>query len=212
MFCIFLPCVQVTQTGHCSGRLSFQGTILTTAPCSSFFRHGRHVAPENNTLTPEDEMKVLLAQVAALSRASLEVTRACINITESFPHVVRAQVDAAVQAILPTDPPFVLGVAPTPDELDALFLPGHGNNQVWHVVCVGRHPGFEEADAEVLLIPGQTRRRKVGRQEALAYYRHKWGLSKVLKIMEVESDEPAAVLSPIASRILDKYAPAPRSN
>ncbi|KAJ7774528.1 hypothetical protein DFH07DRAFT_952238 [Mycena maculata] len=134
-----------------------------------------NVPTATTTATPEQEMAVLLAQLAALSRSSLDITRACIDLTA-------------------TGPSFVFGVPQTPDELDALFPPGRGDNQVWHVVTIGRNPGFAEADDEVLGIPNQHRRRKTSRQEALAYYRHQWGLSAVIKLTEAPVDLEAPVV------------------
>ncbi|KAJ6596598.1 hypothetical protein B0H10DRAFT_2232385 [Mycena sp. CBHHK59/15] len=142
-----------------------------------------------NAPTPDEEMAALLAQVAALSKLALDVTRHCININDQIPRVIRAQVDKAVAEIHPASPEFVLGITPTPDELEAKFPPGHGDNQTWYVVCVGRRPGLhatsEEADAQVLGVPHQFRRKKDSHVEALAFYRHKHSLGEVMQISEV---------------------------
>jgi hypothetical protein len=37
---------------------------------------------------------------------------------------------------------FYHSAALAPDELDALFPAGYGDNIHWHVVCVGRRPGL----------------------------------------------------------------------
>lgn len=53
------------------------------------------------------------------------------------------------------------------------------------------HPTSEEADAEVLGVPGQARRRKIGRLEALAYYRQEYIGNRVMKLSEAPQPTPA---------------------
>ncbi|KAJ6528818.1 hypothetical protein B0H19DRAFT_1083162 [Mycena capillaripes] len=138
--------------------------------------------------TPKQELAALIAQVAELSKTALDVTRHCIDLNERIPRVVRAQVDAAIGQLTPA-PAFVQGVAPTPAELEAAFPPGRSDSQAWYVVCVGRQPGmyatFEEADAQVLGVPGQKRRKMTGRGPALAYYRQMYAQNDVMLLREI---------------------------
>ncbi|KAJ6548366.1 hypothetical protein B0H19DRAFT_1298949 [Mycena capillaripes] len=138
-----------------------------------------------NAATPEQELAALIAQVGALSKIALDMTRHCIEINDQLPRVVRAQVDAALAGLTPA-PAFVQGAAPTPAELEAAFPPGRGDNQTWYVVCIGCRPGLyatpEEADDQVLGIPGQSRRKMSGRGPALAYYRHMYSQNGVMRL------------------------------
>ncbi|KAJ6512092.1 hypothetical protein C8R47DRAFT_1207443 [Mycena vitilis] len=144
--------------------------------------------------TSGSEMEALVAKLASLSRLGLDMTRLCIDVSDSLPRLIKAEVDAKVNAALgalPAAPAttFHRSLGPTPDEMDAAFPPGRGDNQEWHVVCVGRNPGLYstsiEADAEVLGVPNQARKKKDNRAEALLYYRTQHGLGEVIKVSEV---------------------------
>ncbi|KAJ6478446.1 hypothetical protein DFH09DRAFT_1108306 [Mycena vulgaris] len=90
---------------------------------------------------------------------------------------------------------FVQGVALTPAQLDAQFPPGTGDTQTWHVVCIGREPGFERATDQVRGIPNQLRQKKSSRQEALNLYRYKHQAGHVQKWNEVTvAPAPAAAV------------------
>ncbi|KAJ6516539.1 hypothetical protein C8R47DRAFT_1205779 [Mycena vitilis] len=142
--------------------------------------------------TPDQEMTAMVTELAALSRLALKMTHLCIDLNETIPRVVQAQVDAkvatALAALIPSGPAFYRSAGPTPDELDAQFPPGRGDHQEWHVVCIGRNPGLyassTEADEQVLGVPKQARKRKDNRQEALLYYRTQHGLGEVMRVSE----------------------------
>ncbi|KAJ7442102.1 hypothetical protein B0H11DRAFT_2251729 [Mycena galericulata] len=166
-----------------------------------------------NTPTPEEELAALVAQVGALSKLALDMTRSCIDISDSIPRIVRAQVippiakilppgplfdsiprivraqvDAAIAKILPPGPLFFRSVAPTPAQIEARFPPGTGDNQPWYVVCIGRSPGLyatsQEADDQVNGVPNQSRKKKDSRQEALLYYRSQYEIGEVMQVSE----------------------------
>ncbi|KAJ6534405.1 hypothetical protein B0H19DRAFT_1272119 [Mycena capillaripes] len=109
--------------------------------------------------TPKQEMGALVAQLAALTRLGLDMTRLCIDINETVPRIVQAQVEARVQAI------------------------------EWHVVCIGRRPGLyatpQEADDQVRGVPKQSWKKKDNCQEALLYYRTQHTLGEVMQVSEV---------------------------
>ncbi|KAJ7434566.1 hypothetical protein FB451DRAFT_1556370 [Mycena latifolia] len=173
-------------------------------------------APATIAPTPEEEMVALVAKATTLSRQALDFSAQCLDLSMDIPRVVAAQVAAAV-AQFHSDVGFIEEAAPTPDEIDALFPPGTGDNQTWHVVCVGRHPGLypssTEADPELAGVPNQCRRKKTGRLEALAYYRRMYDAHLCRKMTQVgpgfddfdsdsdsDSDaEDAAVVAPEAS-------------
>ncbi|KAF8190202.1 hypothetical protein K438DRAFT_1971082 [Mycena galopus ATCC 62051] len=120
-----------------------------------------------------------------LSKLALDMTRHCIEIHDKLPRVIRAQVDAT----LGESRAFYQGIASTPAQLEALFPPSRGDNQTWYVVCIRCRPGLyatsEEADAEVLGVPDQSRRKVTGRVAALAYYRQMYEQQKVMRLTEV---------------------------
>ncbi|KAJ7870319.1 hypothetical protein B0H14DRAFT_3440151 [Mycena olivaceomarginata] len=157
--------------------------------------------------TPEQELAALVSQVAAMSvlavnitqhcvdtddkavsKLALDMTRHCIDLTDKIPRVVRAQVEAAVAEVRPPTT-FSQGIAPTPAQLEAQFPSGRGDNQAWYVVCIGRQPGLyataDEADAQVLGVPDQYRRKVVGRIPALVYYRQMYDLQRVMRLTEI---------------------------
>ncbi|KAJ6517351.1 hypothetical protein C8R47DRAFT_1205575 [Mycena vitilis] len=152
-------------------------------------------APRDSTTAPisDQEMAPVVSQLAVLSRLALKMATLCIDLNESIPQAVQSQVDAKVAAALAEftrpGPTFYRSPGPTPDEMDARFPPGRGDQQEWHVVCVGREPGLyatsAEANDQVLGVPNQSRKKKDSRQEALLYYRTQYGLGEVLCVSEV---------------------------
>ncbi|KAJ6538210.1 hypothetical protein DFH09DRAFT_1324076 [Mycena vulgaris] len=160
--------------------------------------------PATTAATPDEELAALVAQVAALSKTALDLTKNCIDIhhtiIDTIPRVVASQVAAALAAaaVVPTGD-FVQGVALTPAQLDAQFPPGTGDTQTWHVVCIGREPGLyasaELATDQVRGVPNQLRQKKSSRQEALNFYRYKHQAGQVQKWNEVAvAPAPAAVV------------------
>ncbi|KAJ7478927.1 hypothetical protein FB451DRAFT_1395542 [Mycena latifolia] len=145
--------------------------------------------------TPAEELVALVAKVTAMSRQALDLTVKCLDVSHELPRVVAAQVAAAV-ADFTSDVAFVEEVAPTPDELDALFPPGTGDSQTWYVVSIGRQPGLyaspHDADDQVRGVPHQGRRKKDGRAEALAYYRTMYENNLVRKMVEISLADAAA--------------------
>ncbi|KAJ6494479.1 hypothetical protein C8R45DRAFT_927658 [Mycena sanguinolenta] len=162
---------------------------------------------EPTAATPEQELAALVSRVAAVaklavnvsnrcldvhdtetSKLALEITRQCIDIGDKIPQVVRTHVDAALEDARPPTPAFYEYVAPTPAEVDEKVPEARSDNQTWHVVCVGRQPGlyatYEEADDQVRGVPDQSRRKVVGRDPALAYYRHMYEHGKVTRLTE----------------------------
>ncbi|KAJ7450108.1 hypothetical protein FB451DRAFT_1186883 [Mycena latifolia] len=142
--------------------------------------------PATTTPSPEQELAALVAQLTGL--------------TDTLPGVIASQVAAALAA--PTGSSgteFVQGTARTPDELEALFPPGVGDYQTWHVVCIGREPGLypsaEDADDQVKGVPNQFRQKKSGRIEALGFYRYKYGRGEVVKYSDLTAAFAAASIS-----------------
>ncbi|KAJ7695226.1 hypothetical protein B0H16DRAFT_1741234, partial [Mycena metata] len=88
----------------------------------------------NTTNSAEQEMEVLISRLTALSKLGLEMTRHCIDVTEAIPRVIRAQVDAQVDAILEgaanasvepaPGPTWYSTPAPTPAQMEARYPPG----------------------------------------------------------------------------------------
>ncbi|KAJ6503657.1 hypothetical protein C8R45DRAFT_1091436 [Mycena sanguinolenta] len=124
-----------------------------------------------------------------LSSLGLEMTRHCLEITECLPRVLHEHVEAALAQLRPPSPLFYQGIAPTPAHMEEMFPPGNSESQTWHVVCVGRQPGLyatsQEADAQVLGVPDQSRRKVSGRAAALAYYRSMYETDKVMRLTEI---------------------------
>ncbi|KAF8171610.1 hypothetical protein K438DRAFT_1982026 [Mycena galopus ATCC 62051] len=137
----------------------------------------------------EQELAALVSQVAALSKLAVDLTERSVDSNEKLPRVVQAQVEAALAEARPPTPAFFEYDAPTPVELEALFPAGRGDNQAWHVVCVGRKPGLyaasDEADEQVRGVPEQSRRKMAGRATALAYYRNMYEQGKVTCLTEI---------------------------
>ncbi|KAJ7861513.1 hypothetical protein B0H13DRAFT_2355077 [Mycena leptocephala] len=133
-----------------------------------------------------------------LSQQSLEVTQACLDVKSQVGPIVNRVLAAAASAPSPRAPAieWVRGVPLTPDQLDASFSAGVGDDLTWQVVCVGREPGLylsaQQANAMLKGVPNQFRRKKSGRVEALAYYRLLYANGEVQKWNE-------AVLPPVES-------------
>ncbi|KAJ6626304.1 hypothetical protein B0H10DRAFT_1941868 [Mycena sp. CBHHK59/15] len=180
-----------------------------------------------NASNPQGELETLVAQVAALtamsldmtqvcidvqtqvpsialSKRSMEITKMCLAVQTQIPLVVASQVAAATAAALGPAPTFVQGMPRTPDQVDAAHPPGTNDDQAWHVVCIGREPGLyasvAEADAQVSGVPNQFRQKKASRVEALAFYRLKYTDRKVEKWTQVPAAPTAAIpTSPVAT-------------
>ncbi|KAK7053968.1 hypothetical protein R3P38DRAFT_3171426 [Favolaschia claudopus] len=173
---------------------------------------------------PHQELVSTMRQMAALTKASIELAQRsiqvdekglsllaldmakhCVEINEKLPRVIAAEVatarweeEAAAFGSLNVNdrddrPTFVQGVAPTPDEMETTFQPGNGDNQNWYVVCVGRMPGLypdpDSANAQVLGVPDQSRRKVSGRAAALAYYRQMYDDNKVMRLNEQDQGQ-----------------------
>ncbi|KAJ6476814.1 hypothetical protein C8R45DRAFT_1102110 [Mycena sanguinolenta] len=147
--------------------------------------------------TPEQQMRVLVSKINALTRTALDLTRQCVDINEEFPMVLKAHVDAAVARLAPAGPRFYHSAAPVPDELDKMFPPGYGDNIPWHVVCIGRRPGLyasaADADDQVRGVPNQSRKKKDSRQEVLAYYRAQYTSGECERVSEAPPTSHVAV-------------------
>ncbi|KAJ7441888.1 hypothetical protein FB451DRAFT_1360221 [Mycena latifolia] len=155
-----------------------------------------NIPPATTTATPEQELAALVAKVTVLSKLALEMTKHCIDLHDALPGVIASQVAAALAAVTGPSADFIQGSALTPNELDALFPPGVGENQTWHVVCIGRNPGLypsaEDADEQVKGVPNQFRQKKAGRVEALSFYRYKYNRGEVLKFVDIVATAAAA--------------------
>ncbi|KAJ7459013.1 hypothetical protein FB451DRAFT_1182599 [Mycena latifolia] len=151
--------------------------------------------PATTTASPEQELAALVAQVTALSKLALEMTKHCIELhgkstpLYALPGVIASQVAAALAVPAASSVDFISGTALTPDELEALFPPGVGDHQTWHVVCIGREPGLypsaEDAEEQVKGVPNQFRQKKSGRLEALSFYRYKYLRGEVIKYCDL---------------------------
>ncbi|KAJ7763848.1 hypothetical protein B0H16DRAFT_1718481 [Mycena metata] len=153
------------------------------------------------------EMEVLISRLTALSKLGLEMTRHCINVTEAIPRVIRAQVDAQVDAILDRaatvnasepapGPTWYSSPAPTPAEMEARYPPGPNDDIAHYVVCIGRAPGLDitsqEAEDQVCGVPDMSRRKKDSRAEGLRYYREQHALGRAMCVSEVPLPAPVA--------------------
>ncbi|KAJ7083944.1 hypothetical protein B0H15DRAFT_951698 [Mycena belliarum] len=175
----------------------------------------------SNASTPQEEMDALVAKVAALTLMSLDMARLCVDVQNVVPGIalskqalamtslcidVKTQIapafsaaaNRAVASLVNAPVPFpdhlwVKGVALTPDQLEASFAPGVGDEQTWHVVCIGREPGLYASPAEANLqiegVPNQFREKKKSRVEALAFYRYRYETARVEKWNSVLVDD-----------------------
>ncbi|KAJ7728066.1 hypothetical protein B0H16DRAFT_1470655 [Mycena metata] len=175
----------------------------------------------NKTNSAEKEMEVLISRLTALSKLGLEMTRHCIDVTEAIPRVIRAQVDAQVDAILegatnasgedlsllqffslksstvePAGPTWYSTPAPTPAQMEARYPPGVNDDIPHYVVCIGRVPGLytssQDAEDQVCGVPDMSRRKKDTRAEALRWYREQHALGKTMRVSEVPPPTPGA--------------------
>ncbi|KAJ6555101.1 hypothetical protein DFH09DRAFT_1493207, partial [Mycena vulgaris] len=171
-----------------ASRLIFAG-LASLTPTPSFFPPTMNTP--TNSPTPAQELAVLVAKVAGLSKLALDMTKLTIDINDAVPGVIASQVAQAVEALAPTAPQFMHGTARTPDQMDALFPPGVGDHQL----CVA-------ADAEVNGVPGQFRQKKASRVEALAFYRNRYNDSAVAKISEVIATPAAVTVAPAPTPVV----------
>ncbi|KAJ7082865.1 hypothetical protein B0H15DRAFT_803002 [Mycena belliarum] len=175
----------------------------------------------SNTSSSQAEMDTLVAKVAALTLMSLDMARLCIDVQGVAPGIalakqaldmtnlcveVKTQIApaftaAANMAIASMAPPpvpdpdhvWVKGIALTPDQMEASFGPGVGDEQTWQVVCIGREPGLyasaTEANLQIEGVPNQFREKRKSRVEALSFYRHRYESNRVAKWTPVPVDE-----------------------
>ncbi|KAF8179379.1 hypothetical protein K438DRAFT_1977432 [Mycena galopus ATCC 62051] len=138
--------------------------------------------------TAAEELAALVSKATTLSKLALDMTRLCIEIGDGLPAVVKAQVDAAIAELAPVGPQFYRSAAIAPDDLEALFPSGYGDNQPWYVICVGRRPGLyasaADADDQVRGVPNQLRKKKDSHEEALLYYRSQYRIGECTRISE----------------------------
>ncbi|KAJ7119209.1 hypothetical protein C8R43DRAFT_960142 [Mycena crocata] len=144
--------------------------------------------------TPAEELAAVLAQVAVVTKLSVDMTKLCIDLHQKIPVLVAHRAAAAAAppvAPAVAAPLFIEGVARTPAHLEAAFPPGHGDKLQWYVVCIGREPGLyatsplsDESERQVNGIPRQFRIRKGSRVEALTFYRERYEEQAVSKINE----------------------------
>ncbi|KAJ7649205.1 hypothetical protein B0H17DRAFT_1215419 [Mycena rosella] len=142
----------------------------------------------------------------ALSKKALEMTTLCLDVKSLIPPAFIAaahQASAFVTAVQQTavaiaaapvhDLLWVQGVPLTPDQLEAQFPPGLGDDLSWQVVCMGREPGLyasvDDANDQVNRVPNQSREKKKSRAEALTFYCIRYGKGKVEKWNEVPEDD-----------------------
>ncbi|KAJ7182441.1 hypothetical protein C8R43DRAFT_1116087 [Mycena crocata] len=148
-----------------------------------------HSTSSPNAATPEQELAALLANVALVSKAALDMTQHCINLHDTIPDVIASHVTAALAAATapapapaqPAGPEFAETVAVTPDQLDARWPPDSR---------------YDDCDEQVLGVPKQSRMKKTSRAEALNYYRLSWGKGLVHKLNEVVAAPAVASAGP----------------
>ncbi|KAJ7124042.1 hypothetical protein C8R43DRAFT_945014 [Mycena crocata] len=154
--------------------------------------------------TPAEELAAVLAQVAVMTKLSVDITKMSIDLHQRIPVLVARSAAAAAAAAPPPAPAvaaplFIEGVARTPAQLEAAFPPGHGDKLPWYVVCIGREPGLyatsDESERQVNGIPRQFRIRKGSRVEALNFYRERYEEQAVSKINEAPP-APATAAAP----------------
>ncbi|KAJ7838107.1 hypothetical protein B0H14DRAFT_2588834 [Mycena olivaceomarginata] len=95
------------------------------------------------------------------------------GLQNKLPAVVQAQVVDALASVAPQGPAFHHSAAPLPDEIDAMFPLGYGENQP----CA-------DADDQVRGVPNQSRKRKDTLREALLYYRTQYRLGECERVSE----------------------------
>ncbi|KAJ7702496.1 hypothetical protein B0H16DRAFT_1483191 [Mycena metata] len=156
----------------------------------------------NTANSAEKEMEVLISRLTALSKLGLEMTRHCIDVTEAIPHVIRAQVDAQVDAILEGStnanaevttvepgPTWYSTPAPTLAQMEARYPPGVNDDIAHYIVCIGRVPGLytssQDAEDQVRGVPDMSCRKKDTRAEGLRWYREQHTLGKTMRVSEV---------------------------
>ncbi|KAJ7846747.1 hypothetical protein B0H14DRAFT_3454234 [Mycena olivaceomarginata] len=123
------------------------------------------------------EMEALVALVARLSTASMDVVRLAAEVQAKIPAVVALEAAAArasaTAAAAQASPVWVRGIPKTPAELELQYPEGSG--ETWYVVICGREPGMyhtaKEANDNCDGVPNQLKQKKTSRLEALAWYR-----------------------------------------
>ncbi|KAJ6457462.1 hypothetical protein DFH09DRAFT_1349643 [Mycena vulgaris] len=162
----------------------------------------------------------------ALSRVSLDMTSRCLDVQAQIPaafaaaagagaaatvapattvfpapEAINSPVDA--QAIDQSDLIWTRGIAATPEQLEASFPPGVGDDLPWQVVCIGREPGLyasaDEANNQITGVPNQFRQKKSTRLEALAFYRHRYNAGKVQRWNPVAPEAAAPSADAVAA-------------
>ncbi|KAJ7768986.1 hypothetical protein B0H16DRAFT_1452910 [Mycena metata] len=118
------------------------------------------------------------------------------SLIKAIPRVIRAQVDAQVNAILEgaanasvepaPGPTWYSTPAPTPAQMEARYPPGINDDVPHYVVCIGRVPGL------YTLSPRGPRRKKDTRAEGLRWYREQDALAKTMRVSEVPPPAPVA--------------------
>ncbi|KAJ7772707.1 hypothetical protein DFH07DRAFT_767997 [Mycena maculata] len=126
------------------------------------------------------------AKVQSLSKLAVDMTKLCIGINDAIPTVVGSQVAVAIAPFAPVAPQWIHAAALTPAQMQALHPPGPGDLQ-----------SCTEADLQVNGVPGQFRKKKDTREEALAFYEYKYNLNEVDKLVEVPAPAPAP--TPVAA-------------
>ncbi|KAJ7780832.1 hypothetical protein DFH07DRAFT_765317 [Mycena maculata] len=178
-------------------------------------------ASENNSSSSHAELDELLKRLSELTRMSLDMTRLCLDVQETVPGIALARQASEMmrgcmdlRVAIPelfarltgagpeyADPElaavdWVEAVARTPDEMDAYYPPGIGDDISWHVVCIGREPGLyasvNEADRQIRGVPNQFRQKKTSRVEALTFYRLRHSKQQVRKMVPIPVDATAA--------------------
>ncbi|KAJ7133263.1 hypothetical protein C8R44DRAFT_870673 [Mycena epipterygia] len=148
--------------------------------------HSTAPAAAMSAPNPQHELDALIATVAALSQTSLAMAKHCLDIQTRLPGVVNAAIAAGLASLVPASGPvWVRGVALTPDQLEAAYPEGTGDDLAYHIVTIGRDPGLyasvPESNYQVLGVPNSKRLKKSSRMEALAYYRAKYAQQEVEK-------------------------------
>ncbi|KAJ7158025.1 hypothetical protein C8R43DRAFT_1119265 [Mycena crocata] len=170
--------------------------------------------PANNASTPQAEMDALLAMVGnlsqmslnltrlcievqnvvpgiALSRQSLEMTSACLDVKDQIRHAFAVVAEAAAAAAAPPPPSvnWVRRQALTPDQLETSHPHGLSDDSAYQVVTIGREPGIfissDYASTNISGVPKGFRKKKDSRVEALAFYRSQFEAGKVEKWVDV---------------------------
>ncbi|KAF8209554.1 hypothetical protein K438DRAFT_1753897 [Mycena galopus ATCC 62051] len=152
-----------------------------------------------SSASPLDELAAVIATVSELTLEARRLSHTAQTLQERLPYLLdRFQADAdrltsfqaAAEPIPASDNLWVGAPAKTPAQVAADHANAADGQRHWWVMFVGREPGLyttvDEANAQVLGVPGQQYRKHKSKREALDFYKAKHEAGEVCKWVELE--------------------------